>query len=60
MTESKIYKISCDGDGDGRGFCDIDITGFESMAALRRNAKANGWGRKRGSDLCPECMADIE
>lgn len=65
MTRT-VYYLFCDnehGFGDvsfPEALRDVDIPEFEkwnSIAKVRRAAKAAGWQRFRGVDYCPDCVA---
>lgn len=43
---------------DGFEFQQVLING-NTVGAVRRAAKAEGWGRVNGGDYCPGCMASI-
>ena len=50
VTTSCFANAFAEGDG-----C-MDIT----ISEARKSAKENGWMRKNGKDICPECLAHLD
>lgn len=57
MTITPQYTVWCDAKAwTGRG-CEHWIGQEETIEAARKLAKAAGWRRRQGRDLCPFCWA---
>ncbi|MGE4183332.1 MAG: hypothetical protein AB7J34_26235 [Limisphaerales bacterium] len=68
----KAQILFCDNEHGTGDVCFPDLTtlsGFEfqqkliegnSVGAVRRAAKAAGWGKVNGGDYCPDCMESME
>lgn len=68
----KAQVIFCDNEHGTGDVCFPDLTAFgpfeiqqmmiewNDVRAIRREAKAAGWGRVNGGDYCPACMAGME
>lgn len=69
IRQAKV--IFCDSEHGTGDVCFPDLTNFDraeiqqvlidslDVGALRRRAKAAGWGRFQGGDYCPGCMASL-
>lgn len=61
MSITRISSVFCDGP-DGDGLCPHScwIAQTKDAASARREARAAGWVRRNGIDLCPECLSTQE
>ncbi len=51
MTVEVLRQLVCDGCGETAN----DVTMDYTAAELRAQARAQGWRRRRGRDLCDRC-----
>lgn len=62
MTAATYRRLWCDGPGSG-SMCGANIGNDmpgETATELRRRARNEGWQRKDGRDLCPDCAPTPE